>query len=258
MTKQQELQESIYSISLREGDATGNSFIVVYGIEPDSLDYKKILRERHLDSALFVQLVEAKGNHLIFKMRVLEKDGSESAFCGNGSRFLARFFHEKFGDKCTFSLLAKGEEISLSKKENGYAFTCAMPKAKLEPFKACGHDFYQIKVLGEPHLVTFDPLTVEELTDVGGKINKSGQFPEGTNVNCVKIEDERHLSNTTYERGVNAITKACGSGSLGVFAISRALSYIKDEVQVKTKGGVLHICRSDDSVTSSGAAKINY
>lgn len=259
MMKKRELPASIYSISLREGDATGNSFIVVYGLEPDRLDYKKILTERGLDSALFVQLAEARADHLVFTMRVLEKDGSESSFCGNGSRFLARFFHDKFGDSYSFALLVKGEEILLSKGAHGYSFTCAMPKAaSLKPLHSDGHDFYQIKVLGEPHLVTFDALTEAELTAVAEKINKSGQFPEGTNVNSVKIQDEGHLTNTTYERGVNAITKACGSGSLGVFAISRALSFVKDEVQIKTKGGLLHIQKSNDHVTSTGAATIAF
>lgn len=239
--------------NIREGDATGNTFIVVYGIDPDMIDYKKILRDRHLDSALFVQLVETKNNQLFFKMRVMEKDGSESSFCGNGSRFLARFFHEKFGEGHTFFILVNEEAIQLSKIENRYAYTCSMPVVNsLDPIMMEGHPFYAIKVLGEPHLATFDPLTDEELTAIGAAINKS----KSTNVNCVKIIDDHHLENKTYERGVNAITKACGSGSLGVFAISRALSYVKDEVRVKTKGGVLHILKSGDSVTSSGAATI--
>lgn len=243
------LTDTLYQSILCEADATGNTFLILYHIDPKDINFTKILKERNLDSALFISFLRSDQNHLYFKMRVLEKDGSESSFCGNGSRALSRFFLKKFGKGYTFHL---EKDIVLSKSEKGYAFTCPLPRPEsIEPIKMEGYTFYKVSVSGEPHFVTFDPLSRQELEQVGKKIT-------GVNINVVKVLDEKHLANTTFERGVNAITKACGSGSLSAFTIANALSLIGDEVTVKTKGGLLYLKKEEGKVTSSGAAKIFY
>lgn len=66
----------------------------------------------------------------------------------------------------------------------------------------------------EPHLVTFDPISEKELFDLGEYVNRSQRehFPLGINLNQVRIRD-KGLEVVTFERGVNRITAACGTGA---------------------------------------------
>ena len=66
--------------------------------------------------------------------------------------------------------------------------------------------------------------------------------PAGTNVNFVKVIDDRDLEMRTYERGVEGETLACGTGAVASSLVSYALGKVKDvPVNVQTPGGVLKV-----------------
>jgi len=96
----------------------------------------------------------------------------------------------------------------------------------------------------EPHLVLFDSLSSDELTAFGAYLNieRRDLFPHGININQVAVLDNKTIRVWTYERGVNRITQACGTGSTS----SAVLCYLLGKVQstnihVQTSGGTLVI-----------------
>jgi diaminopimelate epimerase (EC 5.1.1.7) len=58
-------------------------------------------------------------------------------------------------------------------------------------------------------------------------------------VNFVRVGD--HLEVRTFERGVEAETLSCGTGSVAAAAVARRLGLVGDSVEVRTRGGPLLI-----------------
>jgi diaminopimelate epimerase len=61
--------------------------------------------------------------------------------------------------------------------------------------------------------------------------------PAGTNVNFFRVEGPRRLRVRTYERGVEAETMACGTGSVATALVAAAAGLVKSPVTVQTSGG---------------------
>ena len=96
---------------------------------------------------------------------------------------------------------------------------------------------------GSPHYIKFvKNLDNFDVHNTGKEIRYSGKFnSEGINVNFVERLTGK-IKVRTYERGVEAETKACGTG-----AIASVIAYLSDKqngnhtVDVITQGGILNI-----------------
>jgi len=103
---------------------------------------------------------------------------------------------------------------------------------------------------GSPHYVRFDDLEHINIDQEGRAIRYNETYKaEGINVNIAEIKEEQ-VSMQTYERGVEAETYSCGTGTVAV-AISSLISTDQPngqyEVQINTKGGQLAVrCKKHD------------
>ncbi len=237
------------------GSATGNTFFLALEQRPERIDYRAILHRFDLDSALFVNLEGEENAHLFFRMSVWERDGSQSAFCGNGSRAIARLLDMTLGNTHRYSLLVDSGKIALNSHAKGYSFSCSIPRVE-ESLHLENHLFYLIYALGEPHLVTLDPLTDAELTSIGKKVNKLKLFAHTVNLNTISIAGPHLIANKTYERGVERITSACGSGSLSAYAVAKHLSQIANTAVIENRGGAIWIDTEGENATMAGQAHI--
>jgi diaminopimelate epimerase len=61
--------------------------------------------------------------------------------------------------------------------------------------------------------------------------------PAGSNINFAFVRDPHHLSIRTYERGVEAETLACGTGSIAAALIAAAKGMATSPVDVQTLSG---------------------
>lgn len=179
-------------------------------------------------------------------------DGSDAGMCGNGARCIAAFA-ERAGFKRLHHFEIHGNKY---KAEVGNSFVEIHFPIEVSPEKlGLIEDLELIKTnSATEHVVTFT--TEENLRDesflvvMGRKIrNREDLFPTGTNVNFVSVEKDHVLKLQTYERGVENLTLACGTGAIAS-AISWVDSRIKnvndDEnenkpVVVNCKGGSLHV-----------------
>lgn len=177
-----------------------------------------------------------------FKWRFLNADGSEAEMCGNGSRCAARFAHIRkiAGRSLTFETLAGIIRAEVKKNAVKVQLTGAsgLRMNREVPLETGVREGHFINT-GVPHLVYLsDRLDDEKVFQIGRETRFHDLFkPAGTNVNFVQVLGPRRIKIRTYERGVEAETLACGTGSVAGALIAGALGQVTSPVQVLTRSG---------------------
>ena len=179
------------------------------------------------DGVILVQSSETAD----FKMRFFNPDGSEADLCGNGARCVAAFAREigaVSGRAMRFETAAGFVDAELLDDD---LVRIAMP----DPVDI-GDDF---AVAGVPHkIVPVENLSKADVEGEGRRIRMGDEFaPAGTNVDFVSYRAPDRLSIRTYERGVEAETFACGTGSVAASVVGVAQHGLRFPVHVKTAGG---------------------
>ncbi len=224
---------------------TGNDFVVIDNRKNIILDrarFAERISSRRTGVGVDGLILIEKSPVADLKMRIFNADGSEAEMCGNGMRCAAWFAVKILGMKenLTFDTLAGINKTEV--KADNVKVMLPDPKdfrdyAPLEVKDGIFY-FYFINT-GVPHVVIFednlDDLPVDEL---GREIRYHPHFqPEGANVNFVHIMDSSTITVRTYERGVEAETLACGTGSTASAIVSSLIEKTKPPVRVVTKSG---------------------
>ena len=172
-----------------------------------------------------------RSDRVDFRMRFFNPDGSEAELCGNGARCVAAFAREigaVASDKMRFETLAGDVQAEIIGP--GSVKVC-MPEPK--DLRA---NFVNS---GVPHCIV--PVENLEKTDVEGegrRIRYSEKFaPAGTNVDFVTYHAPNRADIRTYERGVEAETGACGTGSVAAALVGIAQYGLRFPVAVRTVKG---------------------
>ncbi|MBI4844967.1 MAG: diaminopimelate epimerase [Candidatus Omnitrophica bacterium] len=162
------------------------------------------------DGLIFIE----KSNRADFKMRIFNPDGSEAEMCGNGIRCAALFKEKK--NSVIETLAGK---LRAEVKEDGIKVKMTEPKNLLLNINLdIDGRIYQVNFIntGVPHAVhVVTDLDTVNVRLLGRLIRYHREFePVGTNVDFIKILDQDEIEIRTYERGVEAETLACGTGSV--------------------------------------------
>jgi diaminopimelate epimerase len=239
---------------------SGNDFVVF-----DNRDYhlpadittlvQRLCHRRNGVGADGVLLLEKSGR-LDFRMRYLNADGGEAAFCGNGGRCIAWFAHAigAAGPRMSFAAgdgphtaEVAGQRVRLSMREPRDVRLNFLLDLEGRGYAASFAD------TGVPHVVV--PVAELDSFDVAGagrRIREHRMFePDGTNANFIEVVDRHRLRIRTYERGVEDETLACGTGATAA-AVTAALRGLADSpVECATRGGevlTVHFRRDGDEV----------
>lgn len=171
-------------------------------------------------------------------------DGSEAEMCGNGLRCVARYAHDRLDAGTDFTVetpvgprrvvVAEDVKVELGRVELGGESAAAGRTLMLAS-------------VGNPHAVVFvdDPDHVD-VSSEGPAIASDTQFPHGTNVEFVVVDDDL-IRLRVWERGVGE-TPACGSGMVAAATVARSLGMVGDSVPVKVAGGVGVVSFDSDGV----------
>ena len=103
-----------------------------------------------------------------------------------------------------------------------------------------GHHFTVHTVdTGAPHVVLFvEDLEVQDVHETGRGLRHHAAFaPSGANVNFVKVTGASSIALRTYERGVEAETLACGTGSVASAIISSIVQGTQNPVTIRVRSG---------------------
>ncbi|MDR0693023.1 MAG: diaminopimelate epimerase [Puniceicoccales bacterium] len=191
----------------------------------------------------------------IFKVQIINPDGTTAEISGNGVRIFARamfdlglvtphseFFVKTFKKTVTCNVLSKDQiEVDMG---------CPLFKDSNIPYFLCGSSTFTVNgetyryypvSMGNPHCVIFvDDLSREEVKTAGPLLECNPMFPEKTNVQFAKILDRNTIAIEIWERGAG-YTLASGSSACAVFAVARKLNLCSNNVKIHMPGGILHV-----------------
>jgi len=167
-----------------------------------------------------------------FEWEFYNSDGSEADMCGNASRCVAHFAHEKGISKDGVSEFLTGAGVIRATVNGMYVVSdMTEPDIIRKDIEEYGENWWLIDS-GVPHLVTvrenIDDFNIEEARALRHKYN--------ANVNICKVEDDT-MDVRTYERGVEDETLACGTGMVACFIRNHIEGKVSDQVKVHPRSG---------------------
>ncbi len=197
------------------------------------------------DGLLALQQPTVEGTD--YEMVYRNADGSDAGMCGNGSRCLALFARELgMGSELSFSVHDTTYRARVKSREH---ISVSFPaKPQIREIDIEGDRLLQVHT-GTEHVV--EEIAEKELENEkhlvsrGRKLRNHRKFsPLGTNANFFCGINKSTLKLQTYERGVEDLTLACGTG-----AIAAALGWhhlqdtdtVDNSYEVQTRGGQLRV-----------------
>ncbi len=167
-----------------------------------------------------------------FEWEFYNSDGSDAAMCGNASRCVAHFAHEKGISKDNISEFLTGAGLIRATINGLYVVSDMVePDIQREDIEEFGETWWLIDS-GVPHLVAvrdnLDTFDLEQARVLREKYN--------ANVNICKVADDM-MYVRTYERGVEDETLACGTGMVACFIRNHKEAKVPDQIKVHPKSG---------------------
>ena len=157
-----------------------------------------------------------------FEMHYYNADGPEGTMCGNGGRCLVAFA-DYLGIRKFDFLACDGPHRAEVLARDGACCTVRLKMRDVEP--PVKYDDGWLMETGSTHFLQWvDNLEAFDVDGEGKRLRWDARFPKGANVNFIEPLDDR-LYVRTYERGVEAETWACGTGSTA----SALASYLHGE-----------------------------
>lgn len=178
-----------------------------------------------------------------FEMLYYNADGEIGSMCGNGGRCAikaarrAKYFK---GAKTRF-IAYDGFHKGVVKKDG----TISLSINEVDGFKRKDNDY--ILDTGSPHYVQhcLNKLNPTECLTKGKEIRYMPDFgPKGINVNFINIGKDNNIDIITYERGVENLTLACGTGTTAAACVWARVTNApagKHIIKVQNPGGLLKV-----------------
>lgn len=234
--------------------ATGNDF-VVFDNRDDHIDLGTMIEMTPLlcnrtmgvgaDGTLFL----CRSDTYDFKMIYRNADGSDAGMCGNGGRAISLFASMLgMGDHFIFEV----HGVPYSSKISGNHVELLFDALTCIPMLHHTIDgtIYEV-FAGTEHIVVPVPEAahndLELIRSKGRNLRNSELFaPKGTNVNFCTINPQGDITLSTYERGVEDRTLACGTGAVATAVVAACInepdsSVVEYTSHIMTAGGLLHV-----------------
>lgn len=215
-------------IEFTKMSGAGNDFIVIdnrNAIIKDNAAFASKFCDRHWGIGADGLLLVESSKKADYKMMYYNADGSYGGMCGNGGRCIAMFTYLKKIAKANHTFEALDHIYSASINSDNVSLQMKNPirlklnqKLRIEKKQIVYHSINT----GSPHIV-IDISEFNKKTDLEGfDVDRWGKLlrwhkifaPAGTNVNFIKILKDNVIQIRTFERGVEAETLACGTGSV--------------------------------------------
>ncbi|MBI5214638.1 MAG: diaminopimelate epimerase [Ignavibacteriae bacterium] len=265
------MNQHIVEIFFTKMTGAGNDFVMIDNrSEKLSLDWSKaatVLCNRHYGIGADGLIVIERSSNADFRMNYFNADGSYGGMCGNGGRCSAMFmFDSLIKPEVEFEALdyiysarKSGDNVSLSMKN-----PTDLQIGKEIEIEGNTVKYHYVNT-GSPHVVIYESelpeLFQEEIHQKGierlGRLIRNHQAfqSDGTNVNFVSLlknyerdsspaeagfgmtnqQKQQPIKMRTYERGVEAETLACGTGSVACAVITNVVNGYSSPIQVQTQ-----------------------
>jgi len=190
------------------------------------------------DGILLVQ----RADDADFRMRFFNPDGGEADMCGNGARCIARFAHDHGvapASMCFETAAGRVRAEMLGTRVRLY-MTAPHDWQLQRTLMAAGQAWtYHFVNTGVPHaVIEVADLAALDVAHTGAAIRRHAAFaPRGTNVNFIQLDPDGAVRVRTFERGVEAETRACGTGMVASALVAGKLGRAQPPVRVRPASG---------------------
>ena len=213
--------------------ANGNDFVMFIAQEKEdrsALAQKLCHRQNGVGADGLVVLLPHKKYD--FEWEFYNSDGSEADMCGNASRAVAHFAHEKGISKDNKAEFLTGAGIIRATINGLYVVSDMVEPEIISTDIEEYEDQWWLINSGVPHLVAvrenIDDFNIEEARILRHKYN--------CNVNiCSLIDNTMYVR--TYERGVEDETLACGTGMVACYIRNHKEEKVSGQIKVHPKSG---------------------
>lgn len=193
-----------------------------------------------------------------FSMRIFNADGSEAMMCGNASRCIGKYLHErKLTDKTEIKLetlsgvktlrlhlAADGtvESVTVDMLEPRLHVPEQYDESCLGELSASFRKFRGTFVsMGNPHFVTFvDDIDTIDIARYGSEMEHDAAFPQRCNIEFAQVMPDGTIRTRVWERG-SGITMACGTGACATAVAAQITGRAQNKSTIKMDGGTLLI-----------------
>lgn len=249
-------------ISFTKASACGNDFLIADGtqVEGNLAAISRAMCDRHNG-------VGADGVEWLFpdseadtNARLFNADGSEAEISGNGTRCVAAelFFRNKKAQLAirtgagikTCHFIREQGSIYVFEADMGEPIVGEQLSIETMWLSAVGT---QVS-MGNPHYVVFVDNFPQDWQRRGALIGTQPQFPEGTNVEFVRVRGSNDIEIRLFERGVGE-TQSSGTGSCASAVAAIAGGRVSSPVTVTAPGGNQTV-RWEKNVYLLGPAKL--
>lgn len=256
----------------------GNDFIVadVRGLKKEGAappawgETAKRLCARHTgigaDGLVLVQAPSGRLREAALRMEIYNSDGSAAAMCGNAMRCFAAYAWEKGlapsdapllvetrAGLQRAELLADGRvQVLMGAPRFLSEGRCALTLAEGTRME------YVPLVMGVEHAVVFveDPCAAAHM-ESGAEMAKHPAFPQGTNVDFIRVKDRENILMRVYERGCGP-TLCCGTGAAAAALAAMREGLVEKRVWVHLRLGALEIEEREGLACMRGPAQSVY
>lgn len=222
-----------FFVTVTKYSGNGNDFVMFVAQEKqDRSELAKTLCHRQNGVGADGLVVLLPHKEYDFEWEFYNSDGSHADMCGNASRCVAHFAHEKGISKDNHAEFLTGAGV-IHATINGLYVVSDMTEPDIirTDIEENGETWWLIDS-GVPHLVairdTIDTFDIEEARALRHKYN--------ANVNICKVEGDT-MYVRTYERGVEDETLACGTGMVACFIRNHKEGKVSNQVKVHPISG---------------------
>lgn len=225
----------------------GNDFLVFDGAATAGLEERlpglvRALCDRRLGVGADGVLLLLPNGPARIRLLYWNGDGTEAAFCANGTRCAARFASRRWG---LDEALIETAYAPIPATVSDDSVTLELPAPQVEErwrLLRLGDSEVRVRylVVGVPHLVVpvaWTDFWERGLRPLAPALRAHPALPEGgANVNLVAVADDEVLVRS-WERGVEDETLSCGSGDVAAGLVALAEGWIPGPARVRTASG---------------------
>ena len=251
------------TIPFVKASACGNDFLLIDGaLAPADIGaFTRRICDRH--EGVGADGVEWMHPHTSadVEIRLINADGSAAEISGNGTRCVAAYIcAEQRAEKISILTGAGLKTCMLTARRDGeYEFEMEMGSAEVWPELAISLGDGVVRgipvSMGNPHYAVFVDEFPQDWKVLAARIQDSGQFKHGVNVEFVKAGSPRDLNVLFFERGVGE-TQSSGTGSCASASAAMATGRAQSPVRVHAAGGTQTVRKDGSKIFLRGPAQL--
>ncbi|MCE3038972.1 diaminopimelate epimerase [Helicobacter anatolicus] len=244
---------------LEKYSGSGNDFLITHMCHyQNPNEIAKKLCDRHLGIGADGFIILRPHQKYAYEWLFFNSDGSSALMCGNASRCVGLYAFKHQLAASTHTFWAGKRAINIEVKDNNIVKTYLGKPSVIQTHylqTSFNTTAYSVDT-GVPHLVIFVPsqtmlpkFKTQELKELREKFD--------SNINIVYIKDLQTLFVATYERGVEDITLACGTGMAASSVVHQLIHKAPKQLTcIPPSQEILNFTLQDDGITFEG--KVRY